>query len=88
MIDGAVAAAAAAWTQSDKMTFWIIWVPFGLPSQAENRQLLFFCFTHCSDEVPKVFVKTGIDGDDQSIAAARRYQYEECRDIIEEFCSF
>ena len=53
MIDAVVAAAAAAWTQSDKMTYWIIWAAFGLSSQAENQTTLFFCFTRCSDEVPK-----------------------------------
>ena len=41
MIDAVVVAAANAWTQSDKMTYWIILVPFGLNVRAETRQLFF-----------------------------------------------
>lgn len=60
--------------QSDKVTYWIFWAPFGLPNQAETRQLFRFCVSHfCSDEDPEVFVKIGVDDNDQSIAAKRRF---------------
>lgn len=42
MIDAVVVAAAAAWSQSDKVTYWISWAPSGLSSQAETRHLHFF----------------------------------------------
>lgn len=86
MIDAVVVASAKAWTQSDKMTYWIIWVPFGLNVRTETRQL--FPITYCSDEVSKVFLKIGVDDDDRSMAAGRKYQYEKCGDIIRELCSY
>lgn len=75
MIDAVVFAAAAVWIQSDKITYWIIWSPFGLHSQAGTQTTLFF-FTHYADEVPKVFKKIGVDDNDQSSAAGRRHQHE------------
>lgn len=84
MIDAVVVAAAAAWTQSDKLTYWVIWVPFGLPSQAETKTTFFFYFyfARCSDEGSSWRLGSMIMISQQPLGG---YQYEKEQGLLKSF---